>query len=92
MATETIKVIARDYIDGLWNRRDMSVADRYVASNAVPHGPFTDQFAPGPEGTKAFVSAFLNAFPDVKATINRQEEDGDQKEFYRKFTAADTGW
>jgi steroid delta-isomerase-like uncharacterized protein len=77
MATETIKVIARDYIDGLWNRRDMSVADRYVAPKAVPHGPFEDRFPPGPEGAKAFASTFLNAFPDVKATINREEEDGD---------------
>jgi steroid delta-isomerase-like uncharacterized protein len=77
MATETIKVIARDYIDGLWNRRDMSVADKYVALNVVPHGPFMDQFPRGPEGTKAFVSTFVNAFPDVQATINRQEEDGD---------------
>ena len=71
------KAIARKFIEGAWNRRDMSIVNQLVAPNHVPHGPFTDQFPQGAPGTEAFVTAFLAAFPDVKATIVKQETEAD---------------
>ncbi len=72
------KDIARNFIERAWNRHDMSVVNELIAPDHVPHGPYTDQFPQGAEGTQAFVSTFLAAFPDVKATIKNQEAVGDQ--------------
>jgi predicted ester cyclase len=91
MAAEEDKRIIRDLTDGIWNRRDLSVADKYVSPNLVPEGPMSDQFPPGPEGQKAFASTFLNAFPDVEATIDRQEVDGDWVHTWITFRGTHTG-
>jgi predicted ester cyclase len=91
MAPEDNKRIARDFIEGMWNRRDMSVADRYIAPDMTPQGPMSDQFAPGPEGSKAFTSAFLSAFPDVQATIDEQETEGDLVHTWVTFRGTQTG-
>lgn len=71
------RTIARMYIEGIWNDRDMNIADQLIAPNHKPHGPMSDQFPPGPEGAKMFVSSFLKAFPDVYATIDHQELNND---------------
>ncbi len=91
MAAEENKFIARDFIEGMWNRRDMRTADKYVAANLAPQGPFADQFPPGPEGSKAFTSTFLDAFPDVQATIDEQEVDGDLVRTWVTFRGTHTG-
>jgi steroid delta-isomerase-like uncharacterized protein len=85
------KAIARNFIEGAWNRRDMSVVNQLVAPNHVPHGPFTDQFPQGAPGAEAFVTAFLAAFPDVKATIVKQETEGDKIKTTVTFKGTHTG-
>jgi hypothetical protein len=42
--SEQNKAIARNFLEGAWNRRDMSVVNQFMAADHVPHGPFTDQF------------------------------------------------
>ncbi len=91
MAAEENKRIARDFIDGMWNRQDFSVADKYLSPDLVPEGPMSDQFPPGPEGNKEFTSTFLNAFPDVEATIDSQEVDGDWIHTWVTFRGTQTG-
>jgi steroid delta-isomerase-like uncharacterized protein len=91
MSTEQNKTIARKFIEGAWNRRDMSVVNQLIAPNHVPHGPFTDQFPQGAKGAEAFVSAFLAAFPDVKATIVKQETEGDKIKTTVTFKGTHTG-
>jgi predicted ester cyclase len=89
--SEQNKTISRTLIDNLWNKKDMTIADKLIAPNQVPHGPFTDQFPSGPEGMKAFTSSFLAAFPDVKATIDSQEDDGDMVKTTVTFRGTHTG-
>ncbi len=74
---EDNKAKARRLLDTLWNKKDLSIADEMISSNSVPHGPFTNESALGPEGSKAFTAAFINGFPDVRISIDDQEEDGD---------------
>jgi predicted ester cyclase len=85
------KSISRDLIDGLWNRRDMSVADKYIDPDMAPEGPFSDQFPPGPEGLKTFASTFINAFPDLECSIDNQETDGDMVRTWVTFVGTQTG-
>jgi steroid delta-isomerase-like uncharacterized protein len=89
--SEQNKAIARNFLEGAWNRRDMSVFNQFMAPDHVPHGPFTDQFNQDAEGVQAFVSAFLLAFPDTKATIQKQEAMGDQVKTTLTFKGTHTG-
>lgn len=91
MTAEENKAIARHLLEAMWNQKDMSAADRYVAANHTPHGPFSDQFPPGPEGTKAFVSSFIQAFPDTHCTIDKQEAEGDTVRTWVTFRGTHTG-
>ncbi len=91
MAAELNKQIAREFIEGAWNRQDLSVIDQYIAPDHTSEGPMTDQFPQGPEGQKVFISTFINAFPDVHATIERQEVDGDQVTTWITFRGTQTG-
>jgi len=91
MISEKNKTIARDFIEGIWNRRDMSVADRYLSPDLMPQGPMADQFPPGPEGSKMFAGTFIQAFPDVEATIDRQEVEEDLVHTWVTFRGTHTG-
>ena len=77
MSTEQNIALAREYLETAWNGKDLSVVDRLVAPDHASHGPYTDQLPPGPDGERAFISTFLNAFPDVRATIDSIEGSGD---------------
>jgi steroid delta-isomerase-like uncharacterized protein len=89
--SEQNRSIARKFIEGAWNQGDMSVVTRLVAPTHVPHGPFAEQFPGGAKGAAAFVTSFLTAFPDLKATIVKQEAEGDQVETTLTFTGTHTG-
>jgi steroid delta-isomerase-like uncharacterized protein len=89
--SEHNKTIARNFIEGAWNRRDMSVMNQFVAPNHVSHGPFTEQLPQGVKGTETFVTGFLTAFPDLKATIVKQESEGDEVKTSLRFTGTHTG-
>ena len=83
--SEANKAIARDYIEGAWNRKDMNTVNRLIDAKHVANEPFSDEMPQGIEGAKAFLNTFVNAFPDVHATIERQEVDGDRVTTYVTF-------
>jgi steroid delta-isomerase-like uncharacterized protein len=83
--------ISRNFLEGVWNRRDMSVIDRLIAHDFVQNGPMTDRFSHGPAGLREFVSAFLTGIPDVKCSIDRQENEGDLVRTWVTFTGTQTG-
>ena len=61
-------LLARRYIDEVWNAHDPAaldafVADTYVEHNSIPGTP------PGREGLRAAVEMTVRAFPDVHVTI-----------------------
>jgi predicted ester cyclase len=85
------RTIARMFIEGMWNDRNMNIADQLISPNLMPQGPMTDQFPPGPEGTKMFTTTFINAFPDVHATIDHQDVDGDLVQTDVTFRGTQTG-
>jgi len=77
MSTEQNITLAREYLEKAWNEKDLSVVDRLIAHDHVSHGPYTEGLPPGPEGERAFISTFINAFPDVRMTIDSIEASGD---------------
>jgi steroid delta-isomerase-like uncharacterized protein len=85
------KIIARNFIERAWNQRDMQVVNQLVAPNHVPHGPFSERLWQGAKGAETFPTAFLAAFPDIKATIGKQVDKGDQVITTVTFTGTHTG-
>jgi predicted ester cyclase len=83
--------ISRNYLDGVWNKRDLSVIDKLIAPDIVQNGPMTERFSQGQAGIREFVGAFLKGMPDVKCTIDRQEDEGDLVRNWVTFSGTQTG-
>lgn len=78
MSTETNKIIARRFLDDVFTKGHLDVADEIIAPNHVAKGPGAPPgLPPGPEGSKMLVKMYRNAFPDVKFTIDAQVAQGD---------------
>jgi len=69
------KQLYRSYIEEMWNKRNPSAADRYLAPNTIEHNP---RLSPGLEGRKRFVAAVLAGFSDYHAEIQEVMAEGDK--------------
>ena len=89
--SEQTKAVARNFLETAWGKRDIDGIEKHVTADHINHGPFTDQMPAGVEGDKAFVSSFLTAFPDVRYTIDQQEDEGDLVRTWVTFRGTQTG-
>jgi predicted ester cyclase len=64
-----------DYIENVFNKRQPSVADRYVAVDFVEHNPNLPQ---GLAGKKQFVASVLAGFSDYHGDIQDVVAEGDK--------------
>ena len=79
MLTETNKTVSRRFFDEVWNKGNLAVLDEIIVKDHVDSGPGAISGLPsGPEGSKQFVTAYRNAFPDVHFTIDEQIAEGDK--------------
>jgi predicted ester cyclase len=72
---EANKALYRSLMDEVWNRRDLSAIDRYLASDFVEHNK---NLPPGAAGRKQFVTAVLAAFSDYHADVEEVVAEGDK--------------
>ena len=72
---EANKALYRSLMDEVWNRRDLSAIDRYLASDFVEHNK---NLPPGAAGRKQFVTAVLAAFSDYHAEVEEVVAEGDK--------------
>jgi predicted ester cyclase len=70
------ELVRRAYLVGM-NNRDMSVIDEVFAPDYVVHYPGVPPIH-GLTDAKAALSAFLDAFPDIRFTIADQLAEGDK--------------
>jgi len=63
--SENGRTIARRFIEDLWDKGELAVADEIIASDFVDHDPVSGQRA-GLDGYKEMVGAFRAAFPDLR--------------------------
>lgn len=75
--SEENKALARRYNEEVWNNRNLDVIDELMADDMVDHA-LPPEIPPGPDGAKAFVGMYVNAFPDVKITIDDLVAEGDK--------------
>jgi predicted ester cyclase len=68
------------WFEEVWNNRNADAIDEMFAIDGIAHGLKDPQGNPiiGPSGYKPFHAAFLNAFPDLKVTIEDTVTEGDK--------------
>src|SRR3989442_277690 len=74
--TELHKTLVRRWIDEVWNKGDMAVADEIFAPTYVHRTPTAT--IPNLEAFKKAISGFRAGLPDVKVTIEDLLTDGDK--------------
>ena len=72
---DTNKQVYRGFIENVWNRRDPSAVDRYLAPNFIEHNP---NLPPGLAGRKQFATAVMAGFSDYRAEIQEVVAEGDR--------------
>jgi steroid delta-isomerase-like uncharacterized protein len=69
---------ARRLVDGLWNNRDLKLADQILKSDFRNNDPATPDFGAGPEAYKKLFTLYTNAFPDLHFTVDDMIDAGDK--------------
>ncbi len=80
MTSDTNKITSRRWYEDIFNRGQLEVAEEICSPDYVnidPYGP-PGGWPRGPEGTKALVTAYRTAFPDLRFTIEDQIAEGTQ--------------
>src|SRR5438270_34508 len=74
MTTDDNKALVQRFFEEVINQRNLTVLDQFVTPGGVNH-----TVPPGmPQETNQFLGQYLNAFPDVKATVEDLMADGDK--------------
>lgn len=75
MSLDENKAIVRSYIEEVWNKGNVQIADQLIHQNLVNH--LAPTVAPGPDGIKQSFTAFRTAFPDLETKILHLIAEGD---------------
>jgi steroid delta-isomerase-like uncharacterized protein len=88
--SEENKAVARRIIEEVWNKKNLDAIDELIAADCVNH-TLPPGLPSGRKGVKAFIGIYLNAFPDVKFTIEDMIAKGDKVAIRWSATGTHTG-
>jgi steroid delta-isomerase-like uncharacterized protein len=91
MSTEQNKALARQLVEEVLNKGNMSRADEIVAPNFVEHEELPPQIPPGREAPKVMFTMLRRAFPDFKATIKHLIAEDDKVVLHMTWTGTQKG-
>jgi steroid delta-isomerase-like uncharacterized protein len=74
--TEQNKALARRVLEEMWNERRIELVDELYAADFHGHDPANPDTM-GPDGMKALVLKYLNAFPDTQFSVDQVLAEGD---------------
>jgi steroid delta-isomerase-like uncharacterized protein len=75
--SEENKVVVGRFFQEVWNEGKLHTVDELLAADFVDHRAPAG-LPPGPEGTKAFLGSYRNAFPDMQTNIEDQIAERDK--------------
>jgi steroid delta-isomerase-like uncharacterized protein len=78
MSAEDNRVIVQRWIEELWNKGNLAVADEIVAANFANYDPVGPMLEPGRSGLKKQVALYRTAFPDLQITIEDTVSEGNK--------------
>ena len=79
----------RAAIDELWNQKDTTALERYIAEDYVGRNPDGD--ITGRDGFAGLYETYSSAFPDCRIAINEVITEGDQVVAHYVFSGTHTG-
>lgn len=88
---EANKQIVRRFAEEVWNQGNLDVLDEIMAPNAAAFVAGAPPVPPGPEGNRAFIAAFREAFPDIHYQVHDLVAEGDQVAASWTFEATHQG-
>jgi steroid delta-isomerase-like uncharacterized protein len=91
MSAEQNKALARQLVEEVLNRGNMSLADEILAPNFVEHEELPPEIPPGREAPKMMFTMLRSAFPDFKATIDDIVAEGDKVVIRQTWTGTHKG-
>jgi steroid delta-isomerase-like uncharacterized protein len=65
-----IRSIAERYATDVWNGGDLDAIDEIFTADHVYHDPALPSLAPGPEGVRQRVNAYMSGFPDARVRLD----------------------
>jgi len=75
---EDNKLIARHFFEVVFSQGKLAMLDEIIDPEFLEVGPAAFPGLPhGPEGMKLFITAYRNAFPDLRFVIEEQIAEGD---------------
>ena len=74
MLTDDNKALVQRFYEEVINQKNLAALDQFVAPNAVNHTVPLGL----PQGPNQFLTMHLNAFPDMKVTVEDLLADGDK--------------
>src|SRR6266566_2257227 len=87
MSTEGNKTLMHRFLEEVFNKKNLSALDEFIAPNQVDHT--LPAFLPTtPEGTKRAIGMYLKAFPDLHLTVEDMFAEGDK--VVTRFTSRGT--
>lgn len=69
------KILIENYMDSVWNRKQLDLIPKIVSNNAIIHAAIGDFY--GSKAMQYIVSTWLNAFPDLAVTLNHTVADSE---------------
>lgn len=79
---ESNKQIVKNFVELLWNQRNLELADSIFATDCHTHqlrsGAPVTSVPRGPQAIKTHVSEWLSGFPDLHVTIEQMVAEGDR--------------
>ncbi len=76
MSTEDNKTVVHQFLDELFNKRNLAIVDALCVTNVISHGPGPE--VSGTEGIKRSAGMYLAAFPDLHFTFEDFIAEGDK--------------
>jgi predicted SnoaL-like aldol condensation-catalyzing enzyme len=88
-AEEENKRLARDFIEEIYNQRQLDRIPVYVAQDFVDLSPFASPDAKGPESVRKQAQATLEAMPNLRFELQHLLAEGDLVLIHWRATGAD---
>jgi steroid delta-isomerase-like uncharacterized protein len=76
MSTESNKALVNQFIEA-WSKHTPADVESLVTEDWTNHDPNLPPLPQGPEGARLLVSQFVNAIPDLQATVDAIIAEGD---------------
>ncbi len=76
--SEENKDIVRRLMTEVWNERNFAAIDELCSENFKIYDPSVPNLPTGPDAAKAYIGAFVAAFPDMKIQIHDLFGEGDR--------------